>query len=220
MGLDVHFYNRKKAKSKQELDKQDVINEFFSSSSNTELQQSLMRLKEYTLLSEESLDECLVKAINQFIERYSTYYDNDPCKVAYFRKFWWVLDFFDYSDSDYANDKPVTKEQIEEARILAEKSIKMVLKHFTDKGYEIEHSPLEYTCQTSRWGGVKPEYLSFKNAVLTDELEAEADSLCESIFDCEDSYLFFKVCELYAQFTQILNETDWDNEQIVLNADW
>lgn len=63
MGLDVHFYNRKKAKSKQELDKQDVINEFFSSSSNTELQQSLMRLKEYTFLSEESLDECLVKAI-------------------------------------------------------------------------------------------------------------------------------------------------------------
>lgn len=220
MGLDVHFYNRKKVRFKQELDKQAVINEFISSSSNTELQQSLMRLKEYTLLSEESLDECLVKAINQFIERYFTYYDNDPCEVAYFRKFWWVLHFFGYADEDYANDKPVTKEQIEEARILAEKSIQMVLKHFTDKGYEVEHSPLEYKGDTLRWGGVKPEYLSFKNSVLTDELEAEADSICESIFDCEDSYLFFKVCELYVQFTKILNETDWSNEHIVLNANW
>lgn len=220
MGLDVHFYNRKKSKSKQELDKQDVINEFISSSSNTELQQSLMRLKEYTLLSEESFVECLIKAINQFIERYSTYYDNDPCEVAYFRKFWWVLNFFGYADEDYANDKSVTKEQIEEARGLAEKSIQMVLKHFTDKGYEVEHSPLEYKGDTLRWGGVKPEYLSFKNSVLTDELEAEADSICESIFDCEDSYLFFKVCELYVQFTKILNETDWSNEHIVLNANW
>lgn len=220
MGLDVHFYNRKKVKFEQELDKQDVLNEFISSSSNTELQQSLMRLKEYTLLSEEPLDECLVKAINQFVERYSTYYDKDPCEVAYFRKFWWVLDFFGYSNSDYANDKPVTKEQIEEARILAEKSIKMVLKHFTDEGYEIEHSPLEYNGDTQRWGGVKPEYLTFKNAVLTDGLESEADSICEAIFNCEDSYLFSKVCELYTQFSKILNETDWNNEHIVLNADW
>ena len=220
MGLDVHFYNRKKSKSKQELNKQAVINEFISSSSNTELQQSLMRLKEYTLLSEESLEACLIKAINQFIERYSTYYDNDPCEVAYFRKLWWILDFFGYSDSDYANDKPVTKEQLEEAKNLAEKTIKMVIKHFTDKGFEIEHSPLEYIGKTSRWGGKQPEYLTFRNAVLTDELESEADSICASIFDCEDSYLFFKVCELYVQFSKILNETDWNNEQIVLNANW
>lgn len=220
MGLDVHFYNRKKSKSKQELDKQSVINEFISSSSNTELQQSLMRLKEYTLLSEESLEACLIKAINQFIERYSTYYDNDPCEVAYFRKFWWILHFFGYADSDYANDKAVTKEQLEEAKNLAEKTIKMVIKHFTDKGFEIEHSPLEYTGKTSRWGGKQPEYLTFRNAVLTDELESEADSICASIFDCEDSYLFFKVCELYVQFSKILNETDWNNEQIVLNANW
>ncbi len=220
MGLDVHFYNRKKIKPEHKEDGVDVLKEVSKLSSDTELLQALKRLKEYTLLSEERLNECLTKAINQFVERYSTYYDNDPCEVAYFRKFWWVLDFFGYSDSDYANDKPVTKEQLEEAKSIAEKSIKMVLKHFTDKGYEVEHSPLEYKGDTIFWGGVKPEYLTFKNAVLTDELESEADSICASIFDCEDSYLFFKVCELYVQFSKILNETDWDNEQIVLNADW
>lgn len=220
MGLDVHFYNRKKSKFKQELNKQDVINEFISSSSNTELQQSLMRLKEHTLLSEEPFNDCLIKAINQFIERYSIYYDNDSCEVAYFRKFWWVLDFFGYSDSDYANDKPVTKEQLEEAKNLAEKTIKMVMKHFNDKGYEIEHSPLEYNGNTARWGGKEPDYLTFKNGILTEELEQEADEICDAVFDCDCSFLFHKICELYCQFTKILNETDWDNEQIVLNADW
>ena len=48
MGLDIYFYSRNKSKSKQELDKQDVINEFISLSSNTELQKSLLNLKEYT----------------------------------------------------------------------------------------------------------------------------------------------------------------------------
>ena len=220
MGLDVYFYNRKKIKPEHKVDGIDVLKEVSELSADTELLQALKRLKEYTLLSEERLNECLVKAINQFVERESDFYDDRHCEVAYFRKFWWILNFFEYTDSDYANDKPVSKEQIEEARNLAEKTIKMVMKHFTDKGFEIEHSPLEYTGQTSRWGGKQPEYLTFKNGILSGELEQEADSICSDIFDCEDSFLFCKVCELYTQFTNILNETDWDYEQIVLNADW
>ena len=220
MGLDVYFYNRKKIKPEHKVEGSEVLKEVSGLSDNKDLLDALKRLKEYTMLSEEHFNECLVKAINQFVERESDFYDDRHCEVAYFRKFWWVLDFFGYTDSDYANDKAVTKEQLEEAKNLAEKTIKMVIKHFTDKGFEIEHSPLEYNGDTQRWGGVKPKYLTFKNAVLTDELESEADSICESIFDCEDSYLFFKVCELYTQFSNILNETDWNNEQIVLNADW
>jgi hypothetical protein len=220
MGLDVYFYNRKKIKPEHKVDGVDVLKEVSELSADTELLQALKRLKEYTLLSEERLNECLVKAINQFVERESDFYDDRHCEVAYFRKFWWILNFFEYTDSDYANDKPVSKEQIEEARNLAEKTIKMVMKHFTDKGFEIEHSPLEYTGQTSRWGGKQPEYLTFKNGILSGELEQEADSICSNTFDCEDSFLFCKVCEMYTQFTQILKETDWDNEQIVLNADW
>ena len=220
MGLDVFFYNRKKIKPEHQANGADVLKEVSELSSDTELLQALKRLKEYTLLSEEQLNECLIKAINQFVERESDFYDDRHNEVAYFRKFWWVLSFFDYSDDDYANDKTVTKEQLEEAKTIAEKTIKMVMKHFTDKGYEIEHSPLEYTGQTVRWGGKQPEYLTFKNAILTEEMEEEADSICSSVFDSEDSFLFCKVCELYVQFTRILNETDWENEQIVLNANW
>jgi hypothetical protein len=220
MGLDVHFYNRKKIKPEHKVDGIDVLKEVSELSSDTELLQALKRLKEYTLLSEERLNECLVKAINQFVERESDFYDDRHCEVAYFRKFWWVLHFFGYADSDYANDKAVTKEQLEEAKNLAEKTIKMVIKHFTDKGFKIEHSPLEYIGKTSRWGGKQPEYLTFKNGILSGELEDEANEICSDIFDSEDAYLFCKVCEMYCQFSNILNETDWSNEQIVLNADW
>ena len=220
MGLDVYFYNRKKIKPEHKVDGVDVLKEVSELSSDTELLQALKRIKEYTLLSEERLNECLTKAINQFVERESDFYDDSNCEVAYFRKFWWVLHFFGYADSDYANDKSVTKEQLEEAKNLAEKTIKMVIKHFTDKGFEIEHSPLEYIGKTFRWGGKKPEYLTFKNGILSGELEDEVNEICSDIFDSEDDYLFFKVCEMYCQFSNILNETDWDYEQIVLNATW
>ena len=220
MGLDVYFYNRKKIKPEHKVEGIDVLKEVSGLLSDTELLQALKRLKEYTILSEERLNECLTKAINQFVERESDFYDDRHCEVAYFRKFWWVLHFFGYADEDYANDKPVSKEKLEEAKNIAEKTIKMVVKHFTDKGFEIEHTPLEYTGQTSRCGGRKIDYLTFKNGILSGELEEEADSICSDIFDCEDPFLFCKVCEMYTQFTQILNETDWDNEQIVLNADW
>lgn len=220
MGLDVHFYNRKKIKPENKVEGTDVLNEVSTLSSDTELLNALKKLKEYTLLSEVPFNESLTKAINQFLDHDYGFYTDQYNEVAYFRKFWWVINFFNYSDSDYANDKPVTKEQLEKARILAEKTIKMVIKHFTDKGFEVEHSPLEYTGYTSRYGGIEPDYLSFKNGVMTDEMEDEADAICSDVFDDSDAFLFHKVCELYVQFTKILNETDFDNEQIVLNADW
>jgi hypothetical protein len=71
MGLDVYFYNRKKIKPEHKVDGVDVLKEVSELSADTELLQALKRLKEYTLLSEERLNECLVKAINQFVERES-----------------------------------------------------------------------------------------------------------------------------------------------------
>lgn len=221
MGLDVHFYNRKKIKPEYKANDKDILQEITDSSNNTELLKALKSLKEYALLSKETLDNCLIKAINSFVEReYSFLGEQYYNEVAYFRKFWWVLDYFGYSDSDYSNDKPVTKEQLENAKNLAEKTIRMIIKHFTDKGFEIEQSPLDYVGKTARWGGVNPTYLSFKNCILNDELEEEADQICYSIFDCDDSFIFYKVCEMYVQFSEILRNTNFDNEIIVLNADW
>ena len=97
MGLDIYFYNRKKIKPENKVEGEDVLKEI--TSSDKELLQSLKSLKEYTLLSKENLNECLVRAINEFIERESRYYEDKYNEVAYFRKFWWVLHFFGYSDS-------------------------------------------------------------------------------------------------------------------------
>ena len=219
MGLDVHFYNRKKIKPENQINNESLIKETTNLTTNTEILNSLKKLKEYSLLSETPFNECLIKAINQFLDHDYGYYEDRYNEVAYFRKFWWALEFFGYSDSDYGNDKPVTKEQIEDAKNLAEKTIKMVIKHFTDKGFEIEHSPLEYTGKTARWGG-DGYYLTFKNGILNDELEEEADDICYSVFDTNADFLFTKVCELYVQFSEILKTTDFDNEVIVMNADW
>lgn len=220
MGLDVHFYNRKKVKPENKADDSSLINEVSSLSSDSEVFKVIKKLKEYSLLSEVPLSECLIKAINQFLDHDYGFYEDRFNEVAYFRKFWWVVHFFNYTDNYYAEDKPITKEQLEEAIILAEKTIKMVIKHFTDKGFEIEHTPLEYSGKTSRWGGKEVDYLTFKNGVLTNEMEEEADAICSDVFGDSDAYLFTKVCELYVQFSEILKTTDFDNEQIVLNADW
>ena len=161
MGLDVHFYNRKKIKPENKVDDSSLINEVSSLSSDLEVLKVFKKLKEYSLLSEVPLSECLIKAINQFLDHDYGFYADQFNEVAYFRKFWWVLHFFNYTDDYYAEDKPVTKEQLEEAKNIAEKTIKMVIKHFTDKGFELEHTPLEYSGHTSRYVDKEPEYLIF-----------------------------------------------------------
>lgn len=220
MGLDVHFYNRKKIKPENQINNESLIKETTNLTTNTEILNSLKKLKEYSLLSETPLAECLIKAINLFLEHNYGFYENNYNEVAYFRKFWWAIDFFNYTDADYGKDKPITKEKLQEAINLAEKTIKMVIKHFTDKGFKIENSPLDYKGKTARWGSTQPQYLTFKNGILTEELEEEADNICSEIFDSKDAFLFTKICELYTQFTEIINTTDFNNEIIVINADW
>lgn len=220
MGLDVHFYNRVKKYEKPNITDEDILKEFDKVNIEEPLLHALKQLKQYTDEEDCSFQTTLYDIISVYLNNYILDSYNDVNEVAYFRKFWWTLDFFGYSDEDYGKDKPITKEKLEEAKSLAEKTIKMVIKHFTDKGFEVEHSPLGYTGKTARWGGINPEYLTFKNGVLTDEMEEEADSICSSVFDCEDSYLFTKICELYVQFTEILRDTDFENEVIVMSADW
>ena len=220
MGLDVHFYNRKKIKPEQKVDGLDILKEVSLLSDNIDLLKALEKLKSYTVLSGESFVECLVRAINHFVDSESNFYEDMYNEVAYFRNFWWILGFFDYSDSDYAEDKLVTIEQLEEAKSISEQIIKDVIKHFIGKGFEIESSPLDYNGHTSRIGGNKSYFLTFKNGLFTEELEDEANDICSGLLGCNDSNLFYKVCEMYVQFKNILNNTDWDNECIVLNSDW
>jgi len=220
MGLDIYFYNRKKTITPNPINTEDVLNEILTlSKNNNDLLSIFKQLKEYSILADESLENCLYDAIKNYLDKNMSFVSSRD-EVAYFRNFWYIIHFFNYSDEYYGKDKVVTKKQLEDAVTLAKKTLMMVEKHFRENGWIIEQSPLNYDINLIRDGGDKENYLTFENGIFTEELEQQADAICESVFDSDDSFLFMKVCELYFQFSRILKDTDFDNEQIVINADW
>jgi hypothetical protein len=142
-------------------------------------------------------------------------------EVAYFRKFWSLLHRFDYTDQNYGDYIEVPKEKIESLRDEAKKTILMVEKHLTDDGWEIETSALDISHYTDVRSNDYASYLIvLKNGIFTDELEEQADSICNSVYQESDSFLFSKVVYLYHKFTEVLESTDWDKEIIMMESDW
>lgn len=213
MGLDVYFYRKPKP---VEIKSGREILEDTKTSANTEWIAELERLKQFADTQGETVENLLVRAIQSFLISH----DDTKEEVGYFRKFWWIIRYFGYTEDDYAQDRSVTKDQLEELHTLSKKTLMMVEKMFTDKGLIIEDSPLNYSSfsDSSRYG--KQPKLSFTNSVFTEDMEEEADTVCYSVFETEDSMLYHKVVDLYLSTTEILNSTDWDKQQIVLNADW
>lgn len=219
MGLDVYFH-RKPIDKHIEKQFSDVVSEL-SSSSNESLNTAIEELYSYTVDNHISFEDCLADIIESYLIR-NSYPSSlgDGEEVAYFRKLWWIVSYFGYKDEDYGKDVEVTKSQLEDLVSMSKKIILMVEKNFTDKGFEIEHSPLEYQGNTARWGGDRSAYLTFKNSLFTDEMMDEADDICASALGSEDSFLFYKVCEMFIEFSRILETTDWDKQKIYIAADW
>lgn len=220
MGLDVHFV-RKPIHRNVITPFEDIVAGLHGSS-NKDFTAVVEDLYNYTSSNNIDFEACLTDIIVSFLYRHnSNYYsEKEGEEVAYFRKLWWVVDHFNYRDDDYGQDIEITKAQVEELVTLSRKLILMVEKHFTDKGFEIEQSPINYKGPTLRFGGNREDYISFKNTILTDSMLDEADELCNNALDAEDSSTFFKICEMYIQFSNILETTDWDNQKIYMNADW
>ena len=219
MGLDVYFY-RKPINNHIEKQFSDVLSDLYNSN-NDSLKNMTEALYSYAADNHISFESCLTEIIRSFLLRVS--YPSsveDGEEVAYFRKFWWIVNYFDYRDEDYDKDVEATKSQIEDLVSISRKIILMVEKNFTDKGLEIEHSPLEYQGSTARWGGDRSKYLTFKNSLFTDEMIDEADQICASALNSEDAFLFYKVCDMFIEFNKILETTDWDKQKIYINADW
>lgn len=219
MGLDVYFY-RKPIDNHIEKRFSDVMFDLFNSS-NDSLKNMIEELYSYTTDNHIPFESCLTEIIRSFLLRVS--YPSsleDGEEVAYFRKFWWVVNYFDYRDEDYSKDVEATKSQIEELVSISKKTILMVEKNFIDKGFEVEHSPLEYQGSTSRWSGDRSKYLTFKNSLFTDEMIDEADQICASALNSEDAFLFYKVCDMFIEFSKILETTDWSKQKIYIKADW
>ena len=219
MGLDVYFF-RKPIHRKIEKCFNDIISDLLKTDNN-ELKSAIEDIYTYTVENHISFEEWLNENVRSTLMRFSVPSSTDLGEeVAYFRKLWWIVNYFEYKDDDYDKNVEITKSQIEDLVSMSKKLILMVEKHFTDKGLEIEHSPLEYFGNTSRYGGSRCDYLTFKNSLFTDEMIEEADEICSSALDSNDSFLFYKVCEIFIQFSKILETTDFDKEKIYINADW
>ena len=220
MGLDVYF-TRKPVHRHITKSFADIAAKLHDST-NKDLTTAIEDLHYYT--SEDNIDfeACLADIIMTYLRRNSNIYrsDVDGEEVAYFRKLWWIVNYFNYKDEDYGKDVEVTKSQIEDLVTMSKKLILMVEKYFTDKGFEIEMSPLNYKDKTIRWGGDRSNYLTFKNGLVTDSLIDEADEICSEALDSNDAFLFYKVCEIYIQFSKILEETNFDEDKIYMSADW
>jgi len=217
MGLDVYF-TRKSNHRHVEKSFEEVAAELHSSA-NQDLKTALEDLYHY---AGQDFEVCLTDIITSYLRKNSGVHrsSKDGDEMAYFRKFWWIVYHFNYSDEDYGKDVEITKSQIEELVELSKKLILMVEKHFTDKGFEIDVSPLEYDGKSIRWGGRRSDYLTFKNGLVTDALISEADDICSEALDSNDDFLFYKVCEMYIQFAEILATTDFNEEKIYISADW
>lgn len=222
MGLDVYFL-RKPVNKRIVKSSEDIISGLHCvCQNNKELSTAIEDLYTYTSDNKIDFNDCLKDIIESFLSRNSTSYNSekDGEEIAYFRKLWWIMDHFNYRDDDYGKDVEITKSQIEYLVTMSKKLILMVIKHFTDKGFEIESSPIDYEGDTIRWGGNRSDYLTFKNAILTDSMVEEADAICSEALHSDDNFLFYKICEMYIQFSRALNTTDFEKEKIYMNADW
>lgn len=220
MGLDVYFIRKPKHRHTSKPFS-DITAELQNSTSK-DLKTAIEDLYYYTTENHLNFENCLIGIITNYLYRnsrlYYTYKDGD--EVAYFRELWWIVNHFNYSDEDYGKDVEIAKAQIEDLVTVSKKLILTVEKHFTDKGLEIEQSPINYSGDTIRWGGDRSDYLVFKNSLFTDKMIEEAGSICSKALGVLDDFLFYKVCEIYIQFSRILNDTDFTKEAIFMNADW
>ena len=206
MGLDVYFYNRKKKDLNKENGKGiKILQELITSTPvDVEEHSHLISLLDRLFSLADSRDDTYTYILSKAIEEYLN--SNEPClssadAVGYFRKFWYLLHFFNYTDDDYANDKPVTKDQLVELKDKAYVVLKEVNKTLKRKGYSYQE-----------------EIMPDTKCYMTEAAEEIADNICRKAF--EDSADYGKVSDLYTQLTHILRDTDFDTEQIVINADW
>lgn len=215
MGLDAYFC--KIPKPRQETSVEYTL-KTISSTNNEELKKQLKKLKQSCDITEKDFETILAKAIEHYI---NYEFSSSGIEVGYFRKFWWLNDdVFHYTDPYYATNIPVTKEKLEELNTLSKKIIMMVEKHFTDQGWIIKTSPIHSDYVTGREGGDTRTYIVFENGVFTEEMENEADEICEKAIPSSDAFLFHKVCDLYIYTKRILEETDFEKYQVVYNANW
>jgi len=173
-------------------DNTPVIDDFFKCiSCDDELHDLFVKLNKLAIKNDYSFADLLKRAISDYINR-NDYDDKD--ELMRFRNFHFLNDFFCYDDTWYAKDMPITKDQCITLRDMAKKCID-----------ECDYKFYKLSCKCD----------------VCYECD-EIDELCKEHFhtDYKDYNLYNKIKTLYIGMCHLIDETDWDNETIVYNADW
>lgn len=208
MGLDLYIYSQKKKDDSNKgigLLKIKELLETLNESNNPELIDLLDRLYILSQNRGDSYTEHLSKALQQYLES-ENYYPKQS-ELAYFRNVWCLLRYFYYTEDNYAKDKPLSKEQLQELKDHIEKILikacsvvpKMYLRNENNS-----FIPLNDYCYSQK---------------TLDKI----NSVCQKEFSKEIEYkelTYNKLLEIYNKIAEILRYTDFEEEDLVINADW
>lgn len=207
MGLDSYFYKRSKVTLNDAVTDNSLINVF---NNNDELKEKLNRLNAYANNHNKLFSECLYDAINNYLGNNGEGYCNE---LLYFRKFHYLLNYFKYDDDWYANDMPVTKDQCTELRDRAKACLEEC-----EKFYKEHKVYIKSYLTDSMLSNTRNYERSFDDSEYVGYMVNE---ICNKHFPngWKDT-TYDKVGHLYNGMNKILNELDWDHEELIFNADW
>lgn len=202
MGLDAYFY-RMNSPENEHVPTSEQLSDLFSS--DERLNEAVKRMARYCSVTGKTFAYELARAINAYID------DRDPeyrHEEAYFRRFYYLLEYFGYGDEWYAKDMAVTKEQCEELLSRSKKCLDDVDAYLSKQDTGLSVS--DYT------GNTLTGFLSFSN---TESTEHRVNEICQKHFP-EDTTTFRHVVSLHKAMSALVRDIDWDNELVLFNADW
>lgn len=236
MGLDIYLYRRNMKRKRvtiKEANKEII----------TLLEQSpikeLRELKEYSQYIEKPFIECLKEAINDYVGVISGGLNSE--EVSHVKGLWSIICMFhDYNES--GRNRVLKQDEVKELYELVAKSLIDVERHYEDKGFRINQSPMSVDSTNlllEKDNIITPvinrgSYEDESKGKVDHTLELEANKVCYERFyfyDTDpldtsrtkqyyDAWIYERLIRLYKDLKKIIEETDFSKQEIVLNANW
>ena len=206
MGLDSYFYRYSKLKESDRVSDSEWSNLF----NNNDLQDIIAKLNTISKEREVSLGETLKDILKGYLDNNAG--EGHCSDILYFRKFHFLNDYFNYTDEWYGKDKIVTKEQCIELRDTAKKCLDEIDEFCSENNIIICNYDYTVNKYLIKYNSDDYKFESFVDDIIYKHFPVN--------YKCDNIDLYSKVLNLYRGMNNIISETNWENEDIVYNADW
>ena len=208
MGLDAYFYRHSKVTENEVVTDDLILNAFQASD---DLKVKLNKLSAYAKLHNKFLYELLDDAVSMYLSSHGEGYADE---ILYFRKFHYLLDYFKYDDEWYAKDMAITKDQCTDLRDKAKACLEECEKFYKDNKIYVRSYLTD-----SMLADTRNYEISFDDS---EYIGNTVNEICYRHFPSswKDTAMYDKVGHLYTGMSSILEETDWDKQTLIFNADW